>query len=124
MKLPQFKVEKLYNKPGNEMWRIGGGFHAYRGFFRIDIGTVGYRITRDFEYVEEFDRLYPQLTDENQVNALTYMSDLMEEARNNPAIETVQVTRGGNQIIHERTDLFQKMWVRARELLRNQRTMQ
>ena len=124
MKLPQFKIEKLVNKPGNEMWRIGGGFHAYRGFFRIDVGTVGYRITRDFDYADEYDRLYPQLTEENQVITLKHMHDLMDEARNNPAIETTEIVRGGNQVIRQRKDLFQKMWVRTRELLRTQRTME
>lgn len=124
MKLPKFKIEKLVNKPGNEMWRIGGGFHAYRGFFRIDLGTVAYRITRDFDYTEEFDRLYPQLTNENQLNVLKHLDTLTAEARENPSIETKEVCRGGNQIIRERVDLWQKMWVRTRELLRAQRTMQ
>lgn len=123
MKFPQFKVEKLINKPGNEMWRIGGGFHAYRGFFRIDLGSVGFRVTRDFNYTEEFDRLYPQLTDENQLTVMKYMDTLMAEARKNPSIETIEIIRGGVQLIRERADLWQKMWVRTRELLRTQRTM-
>jgi hypothetical protein len=123
MKLPQFKIEKLVNKPGNEMWRIGGGFHAYRGYFRIDIGTVGYRITRDFDYTADFNRLYNQLTDENQNTVMRHMDTLMAEARENPSIETIDICRGGNCIVRERVDLWQKMWARTRELLRAQRTM-
>lgn len=124
MNIPKFKIETLVNKPGNEMWRIGVGLHAYRGFFRIDIGSVGYRITRDFDYADEYDRLYPLLTEENQTITLRYMHDLMDEARNDTAIETTEIVRGGNQIIRQRKDLFQKMWARTRELLRTQRTMQ
>ena len=123
MNIPTFKVEKLVNKPGNEMWRIGGGFHAYRGFFRIDLGSVGFRIVRNFDYCQEVNRLVELLTEENQRILFNYINTLADEGIQDPAIEKQLVVRGGSALVHERKDLYQKTWVRARELLAKQRTM-
>ncbi|MNE22555.1 hypothetical protein D3C87_1172290 [compost metagenome] len=38
------EIEQIRNEPGNEMYRIGGGWNNYRKFFRIDVGNTGYRI--------------------------------------------------------------------------------
>lgn len=39
------RLERLANKPGNEMWRIGRGYNNSRPFFRIDWKNRGWRWT-------------------------------------------------------------------------------
>lgn len=46
---PCHTVERLVNKPGNEMWRMGGGYHEYRKYFRIDWKSKGWRFVRKVE---------------------------------------------------------------------------
>lgn len=40
------EVFPLTNEPGNEMIRVGGGLNKHRGFFRIDLWSKGFRVTK------------------------------------------------------------------------------
>lgn len=42
-----FKLEKLVNEEGNEMWRVcWKGYNKHRWFIRLDWGSKGWRITK------------------------------------------------------------------------------
>lgn len=40
------EVFPLTNDPGNEMIRVGGGLNKHRGFFRVDLWSKGFRVTK------------------------------------------------------------------------------
>lgn len=117
---PMHEVERLVNDPGNEMWRMGGGFHAYRKYFRIDWGTRGWRVVRKIDYHKDyFARVYVSLTPFGQTRCDDLMAMLMLEGQNDPTnIKHHNVVRGGGMVIHERVDLWQKLWAKGESLLR------
>ncbi|BEG72616.1 hypothetical protein RVBP21_2440 [Pseudomonas phage BRkr] len=41
-----FKLTEIEMPKGDRMVRVGGGFNKGKGFFRVDLGALGYRITR------------------------------------------------------------------------------
>lgn len=117
--LGTIKVERLHNKPGNEMWRIGGGFHGYRRYLRLDWGSKGWRWTRDFDwYKDYFKNIHPHCSDDHQRDLDRYMGQLIQEGIDNPSkYEFIVVTRG-QQLVRERADLFPKLWAKGREFHR------
>jgi hypothetical protein len=119
---PKHEVERLVNNPGNEMWRAGGGYHAYRKYFRIDWGTRGWRFVRKVDYFKDYwERVYPSLTPFGQKVCDNLMEELMAEGQANPTtIPHQSIVRGGGMVIRERIDLWQKLWARGESLLRNQ----
>ncbi|ABY63253.1 hypothetical protein ST201phi2-1p430 [Pseudomonas phage 201phi2-1] len=118
--LKSFKIERLVNKPGNEMWRIGGGYHDYRKYFRIDLGSRGYRVVRDFDYCDDyFKRVFSKCTQDDQNTLDLYMTQLMKEAQDNPELyPSSNKVRGGGMVVRERDDLFPKLWAKGKELQR------
>lgn len=117
--LGTIQLERLVNKPGNEMWRAGGGFHGYKRYFRIDIGERGWRWTRAFDWSRDyFDNVYPHCTPDHQRELDQYMETLMTESSLNPdGYELVEVCRG-HQIVRERIDLFPKLWAKGKSFQR------
>ena len=112
----KYKVERLINKDGNEMWRIGAGYNEYRKFFRIDLGARGWRFTRVMDYYLDYSQnVYPSLAAEarGSCDALTFK--LTHEQKNNPDIKVHDVTYCGT-IISERVDLWEKLWVHGKSL--------
>lgn len=117
-----FEFIKIENKPGNEMWRVGGGYHNYRRYFRIDIGSVGVRIVRRFDYGQDyFNNVYPKLSKYNQHLVDRYMAQLYEETEKNPTAFEYIVIQRNHAVTRERKDLFEKLWAKGTELYRNQK---
>lgn len=115
---PQHKVERLVNKPGNEMWRMGGGYHEYLKYFRIDWAGRGWRFTRRVDHCTDYShRIYPSLTIAQQIKCDELMVRLTDEARLNPAIKVRQVARC-SMLINERVDLWEKLWAHGNSLMR------
>lgn len=116
---PKHEVERLVNKPGNEMWRAGGGYHGYRKYFRIDWGTRGWRFVRKLDYhTDYFKRVYPSLTPFGQQRCDELMEQLIAEGQANSQIEHHNIVRAGGMVIRERVDLWQKVWAKGESLLR------
>jgi len=118
--LGTIKLERLVNKPGNEMWRIGGGYHDYRKYFRIDIGSRGYRWVRDFDYCTDYFRnVYPKCTPDDQNTLDLYMEQLTKEVQDNPELyPSSNRVRGGGMVVRERDDLFPKLWAKGKAMQR------
>lgn len=72
MKLP-IKVEKIFHVPGDEMLGFRTGWNSFRKYFRIDLWSISFRITRDFDELTEFNRLYEKLTKANKVVVTDYV---------------------------------------------------
>lgn len=114
---PHHKVERLVNKPGNEMWRTGGGYHDYLKYFRIDWASRGWRFTRRLDYCADYGhRIYPSLTRAQQIKCDELMVRLNDEVNHNPDIKVFQVARCG-QLMTERVDLWEKLWAHGNSLM-------
>lgn len=119
---PNHEVERLVNKPGNEMWRAGGGYHAYRKYFRIDWGTRGWRFVRKIDYYKDHvNRQIIMMNTANQYESWHYTEQLSSCVLDVPTdvIHYTNVVRNG-MVITERDDLWQKVWSHAEKLLREQ----
>lgn len=109
-----YKVERLINKRGNEMWRIGYGYNEYRKFLRIDWGNRGWRFTRTIDYYMDYSiNIYPSLTVIGQRSCDEKMFKLNDEQKNNPDIKVHDVTYCG-MVVSERVDLWEKLWCYAK----------
>lgn len=116
---PKYEVERLVNTPGNKMWRMGIGYHAYRPFIRIDLGDRGWRFVKPLDYRKDyFNHIYPSLTISSQAQCDNFMENLVREGQANLAtIPHRNVVGAGGIVVSERTDLWQKVWVKASSLL-------
>lgn len=58
-----FDLTRINNTVGNELYRIAfpGSRHDFNGFVRIDLGLVGYRITKKRTLVEQYYKIYDRL---------------------------------------------------------------
>lgn len=119
--LGTIKRETLVNEPGNEMWRVGRGYNKYRPFIRIDWGSTAWRWTFTVDYHSDFwQNLYPKLDEENRAEVMEYSSEYTAQGLANPDdIEMVVVCRGGGMIVRERPDHWEKVWIKAKQKIRD-----
>lgn len=113
------RIEPLVNKPGNEMWRVGGGFHEYRKYFRIDLGSKGWRWTRDFDWYGDYiENIYPHCSYDHQRELDLYMEELIDEGVKWPMTHLHDSVVRCGKTIRERRDLYQKLWAKGKSFHR------
>ncbi len=115
------KLERLYNKPGNEMWRFGGGYNEYKKYFRIDWHNRGWRWTVPVDYYNDFwDRLYPNLPQHGQNLCNELIVKIRIEGVESPESHVhISVVRDGGMVARERVDLWPKVWAEAMRITRD-----
>lgn len=73
-----FKFAKIEMKPGNEMIRTSWfGRHDYVPYIRLDLWSVGFRISYDPDYYDIYmSEIHPKLTPVQRENVFAYMRDI------------------------------------------------
>lgn len=101
------KLERLINEPGNEMWRIGRGYHNTTPFLRIDWGTRGWRWTWGIKWFQAYFELVNTLSPEAQTACQAYLDKLMVEAIDSK--DKVTITRN-HAVVREPRNLWKNMY--------------
>lgn len=115
LKIKSIRVTPLVNEEGSEKWRIGGGHEKYLPYFRIDLGSKGWRFTSTFDWTE---RYYADVFSGAPETVKQALNDRELQLRDNPNVKTYVVTRN-SQVIREVVGLHRELYYYGKQILRD-----